>query len=329
VRTALLFNLKPVEMPESLPDDWFEECDKPETIAAIEQAIRALGVSVTPLPFDQRLPWRLEEGRFDFVFNIAEGQGRRCREAVPAAVCELMEIPYTGSDPVTLGLTLDKWLARRIVSPEVPVAMGVVIDACMNESALERLAYPAIVKPNDEGSSKGIRAGCLVSNATEAVDRSRSLLESYGGSVLVEEFLPGVEITVGIAGNGKGARLLGMMEIAPKNFAEPFVYSVEVKRDWRNRVSYHVPPRLGEEARQEIERLALTAYHLLGCRDIARIDFRCDASGRPHFLECNPLPGLDPENSDIVLLSRNQISYDRLVQGILLAAAERNGVSLL
>jgi D-alanine-D-alanine ligase len=69
-----------------------------------------------PLVADARLPWQLEGGRFDLVFNIAEGRGRRCREAVPAAVCELLGVPFTGSDALTLAVTLDKAMARRVVS---------------------------------------------------------------------------------------------------------------------------------------------------------------------------------------------------------------------
>lgn len=329
MRVALLFNARPMQTSDSLPEDWYEEYDKPETITAVALALQGLGVRVTPLSFDRSLPRKLDEGGYNFVFNIAEGDGRRCREAVPAAICELLQIPYTGSDPLTLGLTLDKWLARRAVSPEIPVARAVKIESAADVPALQRLTYPAIVKPNDEGSSKGIRSDSVVNGAREAADRCRRLRERYGCPVLVEEFLTGAEVTVGIAGNGNGTRLLGMMEIAPADASEQFVYSVEVKRDWRNRVHYHVPPRLDERARKEVERLAMAAYTLLGCRDIARIDFRFDADNQPRFLECNPLPGLDPDNSDIVFLSRRDTAYERLVQGILLAAAGRNGVSFL
>ena len=120
------------------------------------------------------------------------------------------------------------------------------------------------------------------------------------------------------------------MEIAPlvDDSARPFIYSIDAKRDWRNRVRYHIPPRLSADETTSVESQALAGYRLLGCRDFARMDFRFNASGRPCFLECNPLPGLDPENSDIVLLSRNRIPYDKLVQRILLEAMKRTGVRL-
>jgi D-alanine-D-alanine ligase len=329
MKIALLHNPRPDSTPPGLPDDAFEEYDRPETIAAIAGAIEALGVKVDAVPADRRLPWRLDEGRYDFAFNIAEGVGRRCREAVPAAVCELLGVPITGSDALTLALALDKALARRAVSPEVPVAPAVLLDGEDDERALVSLGYPVIVKPNDEGSSKGIREDAVVGDVAGAVERSRRLRARYGCPVLVEEYLPGAEVTVGITGNGAGAEILGLMEIAPVDGATPFVYSIEVKRDWRRRVCYHIPPRLPVAMLDTLQQLALTAYRLLGCRDCARMDFRLDAAGAPRFIECNPLPGLDPDNSDLVILAAPARSYDRLVQGVLLDAAKRTGVRIV
>ncbi|HMF56037.1 MAG TPA: hypothetical protein VK619_06735 [Pyrinomonadaceae bacterium] len=328
MRIALLYNARPNGISSGVPDDAFEEYDSDETIACIAGAIRRMGVEVEPVVADRRLPWRLAEGRYDFVFNIAEGEGRRCREAVPVAVCELLGIPFTGSDALTLAVTLDKSVARRIVSPDVPVARGVLVETEADEVQLDALQFPVIVKPNDEGSSKGIRENPVAFHREAAIERCRWLLERYGCPVLVEEFLSGAEVTVGLAGNWPNVRVLGMMEIAPVLEEENFVYSVEVKRDWRRRVRYQVPPCLDAETINLLSRLALTAYRLLGCRDIARMDFRMDAEGRPHFLECNPLPGLNPESGDIVILSRESLPYEKLVQGILLDAMRRVGVAV-
>jgi D-alanine-D-alanine ligase len=254
---------------------------------------------------------------------MAEGQGRRCREAIPAAVCELLGVPFTGPDALTLGMTLDKNIAKRVVAPDVPVARGVLIEDETNEEALSGLHYPVIVKPNDEGSSKGIRENPVLSDSTAALNRCRWLRTRYACPVLVEEFLAGAEVTVGVVGNGAGARILGMMEISPPEAQPFFVYSLEVKRDYKRRVRYHVPPRVNPDIMESLGRLALAAYRLLGCRDIARMDFRLDAKGEPRFMECNPLPGLNPETGDIVLLSRKGLPYDRLVQGVLLDAMSR------
>jgi D-alanine-D-alanine ligase len=320
MRIALLYNRKPDAPQSGLPDDAFEEYDSDETIACIAGAIAALGHVVTPVLADRRLPWRLEDGGFDFAFNVAEGEGRRCREAVPAAVCELLGLPCTGSDALTLAVTLDKAVARRVVSPEVPVARGVLV--ANGDEPLD-LMYPVLVKPNDEGSSKGIRDNPIAVDEAGARARCDWLRATYGCPALVEEFLPGTEVTVGIAGNGADARVIGKMQIGPADPAETFVYSLEVKRDWRRRVRYDVPPRLPAATLAELDRLALTAYRLLGCRDLSRMDFRLDGAGNPRFIECNPLPGLNPVSGDIVLLSKPNMTYEALVQGVLLAAMAR------
>ena len=328
MRVALLYNARSVQVASDAPDDAFEEYDSAETVGSIARALRRLGVVVEPVQADRELPWRLREGRYDFVFNIAEGEGRRCREAIPVAVCELLGIPFTGSDALTLAITLDKFMARRVVSPDVPVAHGVLIETEEDESELCSLKFPVIVKPNDEGSSKGIRENPVAHSVAAARERCRWLQERYGCPVLVEQFLSGMEITVGVVGNGRGARVLGMMEIAPASDEENFVYSIEVKRDWQRRVRYHVPPRIDSQTSATLEYLALTAYGLLGCRDIARMDFRLDENGQPHFIECNPLPGLNSESGDIVILSRDKMPYEKLVQGILLDAIKRNEAAL-
>lgn len=328
MRIALLHNPRPSDRAPGLPDDAYEEYESQSTIAAIAGALARLDVQVEPVVADARLPWRLADGQFDFAFNMAEGTGRRCREAVPAAVCELLSLPFTGSDALTLAVTLDKFIAKRIVSPDVPVARGVLIETKEDEQQLPRLTYPVLAKPNDEGSSKGIRDNPVCSDAAAVLARARWLQAQYACPVLVEEFLTGAEVTVAIAGNGPDVRILGMMEIAPVSDGQPFVYSLEVKREWTRHVRYHVPPRLDGNILDALHGYALIGYRLLGCRDIARIDFRLDAHGVPHFIECNPLPGLDPITSDVVMLSKGHLPYDTLIQGILLDAMRRTGVSV-
>jgi D-alanine-D-alanine ligase len=325
MRVALLYNARPAENDPALPDDMFEEYDSDSTIRSIADALRKIDMDVEPVLADAELPWRLTQRKFDFAFNIAEGKGRRCREAVPAAICELLGLPCTGSDSVTLGITLDKWIAKRVVSHDVPVARGVLIEREEDETGLITLRHPLIVKPNDEGSSKGIRGNPVFSELNETVERCRWLRTQYHCPVLVEEFLSGPEVTVALTGNQPSPRVLGMMEIAPASVGERFVYSIEVKRGWRNKVRYHMPPRLDQRTLNSIRDYALASYRLLGCRDIARMDFRLDGKGTPHFIECNPLPGLDAANSDIVILSRNIMPYEKLVQGILLDAIRRVG----
>jgi D-alanine-D-alanine ligase len=326
MRVALLHNPRACAHTSDLIDDANEEDDTPETVDAIVAALEKLGADIDPIVADAELPWRLAACKYDLAFNIAEGRGRRCREAVPAAICELLGVPFTGSDALTLAVTLDKAIARRVVSPEVPVAPAVLVEnRARLDASLDALRYPVIVKPNDEGSSKGIRdaPSPIASDAESARSQCQWLFANYGCPALVEEFLPGPEVTVGIVGNGDNVRVIGMMEVSPAQLNGAFVYCVEAKRAWRQRVRYHIPPRLPAREIAELETRARTAYRLLGCRDIARIDFRCDSAGQPHFLECNPLPGLHPANSDLVLLARATMCYDSLVQAVAREAARR------
>jgi D-alanine-D-alanine ligase len=205
----------------------------------------------------------------------------------------------------------------------------VLLENDCDEAAFAELSFPVIVKPNDEGSSKGIRENPLATDGAAAVARCRWLRERYGCPVLVEEFLEGMEVTVGVVGNHREARVLGMMEIAPVSEAGHFVYSLEVKRDYLHQVRYFTPPRLPQPTITLLRKFALIAYDLLGCRDLARIDFRLDAQRVPHFMECNPLPGLNPVTSDIVILSRDILPYEQLVQNVLRDAMRRVGMNTL
>lgn len=262
----------------------------------------------------------------DLVFNIAEGRGTRSREAHVPALCEMLAIPCTHADPLTSALTLDKALAKRVVAGEgVPTPRWRVVDDLGDLASLD-LRFPVIAKPAFEGSSIGIRT----SSRSESADALRAdverLLGGYRQPVIVEEFCPGKELTVGIRGIGAGARAIGVMEVGPKRGATAdFIYSLEVKRNWESMVEYTCPPRVDAATVRAIESVALAAYRALGCRDIGRVDLRLDGEGRPQFLELNPLPGLNPITGDIVILAaRTGMSYEQLVGAIVEEARARS-----
>ena len=263
----------------------------------------------------------------DFVFNIAEGQGiGRSREARVPAVLEMLGIPFSGSDPLTMAITLDKDCARRLIqSTTVKVPQG---SLWLPDEPLEEIEDwydlpTSIVKPAWEGSSKGIRGKCVVDTPAELIAAIQSHRQAYRQPVLVEEYIEGDELTVGIVGNTP-PKIIGVMRVLPRQKEERFIYSLEVKRDYLRRVAYECPPKLPQEQLRAVEEAALLVYHTLGCRDVARIDFRL-RDGAPYFLEVNPLPGLNPESSDLVILSKLAgWSYEQLIESILKAALERN-----
>jgi D-alanine-D-alanine ligase len=339
MRIGIAFDLKPQSPPPpGAPDDFFEEFDSPTTVRAIGEVLRRRGHQVVELGNGRPLLEALLSNPPDIVFNIAEGQGTsRSREARVPAVCEMLGIPYTGSDPLTLAVALDKDVCRRMVEDaDVLVPEGMVISfphehydgdfaefpGLVQESGLQ---LPLIAKPVCEGSSKGIRSKCLIEKHEDVGPVVASLWHDYKQPVLLEEFIAGDEVTVGIVGNDP-PRVLGCMRVLPKQPTERFIYSLEVKRDWENRVAYECPAKLPPEVLRALESAALAAYDILGCRDATRLDFRV-RDGLPYFLEANPLPGLNPETGDIMLIARLQgISPDELIGMIVDAALKRLGM---
>jgi D-alanine-D-alanine ligase len=187
------------------------------------------------------------------------------------------------------------------------------------------LQLPLVVKPAWEGSSKGIRNRCLIRDVNELPDVVAALRRAHPQTILIEEYIAGDEVTVGILGNDPPS-ILGMMQIAPLFETEHFIYSLELKRDYQGRLSFHTPPVLPRPVIDALGHAALTAFRTLHCRDVARIDFRVKA-GVPYFLEVNPLPGLHPIDSDLVLIAgKVGWSYERLVATILQEALQRCAV---
>jgi D-alanine-D-alanine ligase len=308
-----------------------EEFDSLETVQAIAAVLQDLGHDVDLLGDGEPLLRRLLDGpRPDLVLNFAEGTGGgRSREARVPAVLEMLGIPYTGSDPLTLAVTLDKDCAKRLVAaagiatPAWAVFSG---DHAEAEQQLAGLRLPLIVKPAFEGSSKGILSTSLVRTTTGLAEKLDEVYRHYQQPVLVEEFIEGDELTVGIVGN-QPPQVLGVMRVLPKDKVDTFIYSIEVKRDWQRLVRYECPARLSPADMQAVEQAALAAWRALGCRDVSRIDFRL-RDGVPYFLEVNPLPGLSPKSGDLVLLSGMMgIEYSELVSRIVGAAIERYGLA--
>jgi D-alanine-D-alanine ligase len=325
MRIGITYDLKS-DIPDSrdLPDDFQEEFDSPVTIEAVASVLRGLGHDVIKLGDGRQLLERLLTDPPDLVFNLAEGQGiGRSREARVPAVLEMLGIPYTHSDPLTLAVTLDKDCAKRLVaSADVKVPLGIVVYPGDEAAVIGSWQFPVIAKPAWEGSSKGIRASCLVEGLDELPKVIESLRRDYRQPVLLEEYIQGDELTVALIGNDH-PRILGVMGVLPKQPTDRFVYSLEVKRDYLRQVRYECPAPLPASVTEAVCGAARRAYRVLGCRDVARVDFRL-RDGVPYFLEVNPLPGINPESSDLVILARLVgWSYAQLIEAILQAALDR------
>ncbi len=308
------------------PEDAFEEYDSAETVEALKCAIEAGGHEVVKLGGGFNFLNRVLNTKVDFVFNISEGLGSyRSREAQVPSVLEMLGIPYSGADPQCLAVCLDKHLTKKIVSWEgIPTPKWQVVDGGKLKSTdWKDCPYPAFIKPVWEGSSKGIRLKSLVRDAGEMESMVSNLWRQYRQPVLIEEFVSGEEVTVGLVGNSP-PEVMGIMRVIPRQKTSEFVYSLEVKRDYENLVDYECPAKLEKDTLQRIREYSLKAFEVLECRDFARVDFRISRSGTPYFLEINPLAGLNPRSSDIVIMARLcGIGYNELIGSILKAALER------
>jgi D-alanine-D-alanine ligase len=327
LKVGITYNLKKdFSQRENQPIDLLEEFDSEETIDAIREVLESDGHEVIKLGGDRGLIDRIRKGPIDIVFNIAEGLGGRNREAHIPALLEFLNIPYTGSDPLTLSLTLDKAMAKRMVmSQNIPTPRFKKIEKINDLNGLD-LHYPLFIKLCYEGSSKGVRLDSKILNPRSLEEKTRSLLETYGSPLLVEEFVKGPEFTVGILGN-EDPFVLGVMQIEIKgNPPEESIYSLEIKREWEEKVRYHCPPSIDQNLLKKIEEVALRSYRALECRDVSRVDIRVGEDRTPYFLEINPLPGLSPVYGDLVIMARSMgWDYARLVKAIFHQALKRYG----
>jgi D-alanine-D-alanine ligase len=325
MKIGLTYDLRTEYLAMGYGEEETAEFDREETIEELEAAIRACGHDTDRIGHARSLIKRLAGGdRWDLVFNISEGLHGIAREAQVPAILDVFEIPYTFSDPVVMGITLHKGLTKRLVRDAgIPTAAFAVVE---RQSEIEGIFFPPpyFAKPIAEGTSKGIAPCSIIRDRAALAALCERLLADFRQPVLVEEYLPGREFTVGILGTGEGAGVVGTLEMGLLPGAESGVYSYVNKEQCEEFVDYVLVRPENDEAVREAERLALVVWRILGCRDAGRVDFRCDAAGRPQFLEVNPLAGLHPTHSDLpILCLKLGIPYRTLIDRIIRSACAR------
>lgn len=323
IKVGLTYNLKRISPLETGIEDE-AEFDSQTTIDAIATAIGELGHEVVLLEATPDLPKDITNNPVDVVFNIAEGIRGRNRESQVPAILELLDIPYTGSDPTTLSLTLDKALAKQVIrNAGIPTANSFIMTTG-KEKLPKDVHFPVIVKPVYEGSSKGIHAKNVLENEEDLRKVAAELLIKYKSGVLVEEYLNGREFTVGVLGSEKKMRILPPMEIIFTTKDKYPVYTFAHKLETTNEVTYEAPAKVDTLLLKEINSVVKESFKILGCRDVARFDVRMNNMGRINFIECNPLPGLTPEWSDLCMIAKSAgIDYKSLINEILSPAIAR------
>lgn len=303
---------------EAMPEDFGAEFDGEETIESLLEAIRACGHEAEALPVGQNFVRAVPRAGADLVFNIAEGVRGPARESLVPAWLDHLDVPYTGSDGLALGCSLDKALAKTLARAHgVRTVPFHRVGSLSDLEALD-LEFPVFAKPNGEGSSMGIRENSLIETPEELTRRVEWLLDHYRQDCLVEEYAPGREFCVGLLGNGE-LRTLPIVEVRSTNG----FYSYEQKS--RHNKELICPADVPEELEQEMLRMGRKVFRALRCRDLARVDLKLDREGRPTFLEINPLPGLSPDFSIFPHQARaGGFSFPQLIGHIIDSAIERN-----
>ncbi|MBU4134031.1 ATP-grasp domain-containing protein, partial [bacterium] len=277
------------------------EFDKESTIAGLEQAIQNGGHKTERIGNAQSLMEKLLKGvKWDMVFNIAEGLYGEGREALVPALLDSFKIPYVFSGPVTLGVALNKAFAKQIVRDSGVNTPAFFVVAQSSDIQKINLEYPLFAKPVSEGTGKGIDSASLINSISELKNTCDRLLSEFNQPVLVEEYLPGREFTVGVLGTGEEAYVPGAIEIVTKQAGEK-IYTYENKENYAEAVEYTA---IKGEIFEECKQVALQAWKALNCLDGGRIDVKADRHGKISFIEVNPLAGLNPISSDLPILCR-------------------------
>ena len=328
LKIALIHNGKPASKDPKLPADYYSECDSPKTIRAITGAIEKGGHTVLPVEADRELAVWLLKNPVDLAFNIAEGFEGDAREARVPALLEMLGIPYTGSGVLALALALDKARSKQIFRAAGIPTPNFQLFAHADDPVDPKLQYPLIVKPNSEGSAKGISAASVVANEPALRAQIRHVMDGYSQEALVEEYIEGTELTVGILGADD---ILPVLEIDFKNCAASgeFFYSWRMKEYQGNKEmhldpQFWCPARLSPAVTQAVQSVAWKAARALGTRDISRVDIRLSTDGIPYVLEVNPLPGMDPDESNLPVMTKAAgIPYESFILRLVNLAADR------
>ena len=296
-KIGLTYNIKTDWVPgENDPKDLNAEFDKSETIDRVENALKEGGHTVVRIGNVDALLKKLDTLEVDIVLNLCEGKKGRNRESEVPVILEMRGIPFVGADGLTMGITLDKPVAKKIFIAEgIPTPKFFTALAGDDLKKMNTIGYPLIVKTSREGSSKGINKDSKVTNLEQLKDRVDFINTTYDQPALVEELIKGYEFTVAVLGNDPvqvmpivQTSIDGKLHLGEEFYTNNRIYSDAVK--------YIIPAQISESLKNKIEDICICAYKAVGCRDMARVDFRVDENENPYVLEINPLPSFDKED---------------------------------
>ena len=323
-KVGLTYDLKTdYEFKESDPPDANAEFDHPSTIKVIAKAIESQGVQVKRIGNVLNLMESIDKLDVDIVFNVSEGIAGRNRESQVPLLLEMAGIPFVGADALSLAVSLDKIMAKKIFMADgIPTPRFMEIKSSEAIINLDHMKFPLFVKPRFEGSSKGLSETSRVVNKDELKKQVEYIISTYNQPALIEEFIRGEEFTVAIVGNDP-PEVMPVVQIkidGELNLKDKFYTFAHIKSDT---LEYVCPARISESLKKKINELAVKTYNAIECRDFGRVDFRVDSKGNPYVLEINPLPSLSTEDVFMVVAKEIGISYNEMVGKILNSALKR------
>lgn len=327
-KIGLTYDLKTdYEFKEGDPVDANAEFDHPSTIDVIAKAIESQGFKVKRIGNVVSLLEKMPQLGVDIVFNISEGISGRNRESQVPMLLEMAGIPFVGADALTLALTLDKVMAKKIFIAEgIATPRFFEVKSCEELQSTDHCKFPLIVKPRFEGSSKGLSEDSRVENLEGLKKQVEYVTKAYKQPALIEEFISGQEFTVAIVGNDN-PEVLPIVQIkidGKLKLNDKFYTFARITSD---RLEYICPARIPQELKDKISDLAVRTYRAVECRDFGRVDFRVDNEGRPYVLEINPLPSLSTEDVFKLVAEHTGISYEQMIGKILKNALLRYGLN--
>mgnify|MGYP001409753814 CR=1 FL=1 len=308
-------------------DGLLEDKQKKQTIEEIKKVLSKRFKCIN-LVFDDNIVKNLKKEQVDLVFNLCNGIKGNDRLSQLPAILEYAGIPYTGSSPLSHGLAYNKIYSSILFKKiGVPTPDFIYVYNIMELEDVN-LNYPVLVKPKDEGSSRGIYENSLVYNKKELIKKVEEDLKIYNPPILINEYIEGREFTVGILGNDENLKVLPILEIDFSNLPKDLnnIYSFEVKNYYGDKTTYHVPARLDNRIKRVIEKTSIKAYNILGMEDYARVDIRLKKD-IPYVLEINSLPGLMKGHSDITKMAKAAgLDYEGLIMTIVKNAMKRQNI---
>jgi len=310
------------------PLDAAAELDGHRTIECLKAALESAGHTVVRIGGARHLIGRMTANdlKVDIVLNISEGFKGRNRESQVPAILDLYNIPFVGADALTLGVTLDKVVAKKcFIAEGIPTPRYFKAQSTDDLFALNTIGFPLFVKTLHEGTSKGITQSSRVENFEQLKAQVEHICCNYKQPALVEEFIKGTEFTVAVIGNNPPKPMTVVQyAIAGKTTLGNEFYSY---RHVAEKLVEHIcPAPIDEKLARRLQDLAVRVYNAVDCRDFGRVDFRVDEAGKPYVLEINPLPNLNPDDVFVLFGRAMGMSYNQIINKIMDEALVRTGL---